>query len=147
MTGQGITCVAGGSLTALLTGLTVLEHPADRAVATALADHTWRVETAAPGWSVFRYEPSGQIVTVSGRDNSSVVLAAATSGTRHKWRIIPYPERRSVVIISRATGLALTAGSPDAGTPAPVGLTAYHGAATQHWSFTEHPGASHAVQS
>lgn len=138
MTGQGITCVAGGSLTVALTKLTVLDHPADRAVATALAGHTWHVETAAPGWFVFRYQPSAQIVTVSGRDNSSVVLAVATTGTCHHWRIIPYPERRSVVIISRVTGLALTAGSPDAGRSAPVGLTAYHGAAAQHWSFTYH---------
>lgn len=141
MTGQGITCVAGGSLTAALTRLTVLDRPAGRAMATALAGHTWRVETAAPGWFVFRYQPSGQVVTVSGRDNTSVILAAATSGTRHHWRIISYPERRSAVIISRATGLALTAGSPDAGRSAPVELTAYHGAAAQHWSFTHHPGA------
>jgi hypothetical protein len=146
MTGQGITCVAGGSLTAAQTRVTVLDHPAGLAVATALAGHTWRVETAAPGWFVFRHQPSGQIVTVSGRGNTSVILAAATSGTRHHWRIIPYPERRSVVIISRVTGLALTAGSPDAGRSAPVGLTAYHGAAAQHWSFTHHPGASHAFQ-
>jgi hypothetical protein len=112
MTGQGITCVAGGSLTAALTRLTVLGHPAGRAAATARAGHSWRVETAAPGWFVFRHQPSGQVVTVSGRDNTSVILAAATSGTRHHWRIIPYPERRSVVIISRVTGLALTAGPP-----------------------------------
>ena len=74
-------------------------------------------------------------------DNTPIMLTAVPPDTRHHWRIVPYPERGNVVIISRVTGLALTAGSPDADRPAPVGLTAYHGAATQHWSFTHHPGA------
>jgi hypothetical protein len=66
MTGQGITCVAGGSLTAALTRLTVIDHPAGRAGAAALPSHTWCGD-GSPGWFVFCNQPSGQIVTVSRR--------------------------------------------------------------------------------
>jgi hypothetical protein len=51
-------------------------------------------------------------------DDAVVMLTARTQGTRRHRRIIPYPERRNVVIISRVTGLALTAAPPDeAGQP------------------------------
>jgi hypothetical protein len=124
MTGQGITCVAGGSLTAALTRLTVLDHPAGRAVAAALPSHTWCVETAARAGS-------SSVISHPGRSSPCPAVTTRRLSSwprpraRHHWRIIPHPERRSAVIISRVTGLALTAGSPDAGRSAPVGLTAY----------------------
>jgi hypothetical protein len=146
MTSQGITCVAGGSLTAGPAGLALVEHAICRTTAAAPPGRAWCIETAAPGWFVFRRRQDSQVLTVSGRNDTEVILAATAPGTRHHWRIIPYPERGNVVIISRVTGLALTAGTPAEGRPSPVGLTAYHGAATQHWSFTDRKGASHAFQ-
>jgi hypothetical protein len=146
MSSQCITCVAGGLLTIAEADVTV-EHAADWTMTAAPAGHTWHVATAAPGWFAFRCHRTGQLLTVSGRDDTVVMLTAAAGDTRHHWRIIPYPERGDVVIISRVTGLALTAGSPNADRSAPVGLIAYHGAATQHWSLTDHPGASNSVQS
>jgi hypothetical protein len=142
MTSQGISCVAGGVLTSAATGITVVEHPAGWIMASA--DHSWRVEADTQSWFVIRSERSDHVLTVSSFDETELILAALPHSTRHHWRIISYPERGDVVIISRVTGLALTAGSPEAGRPASVGLTAYRGAATQHWSFTGHPGRLHA---
>ena len=147
MTNHDITCAAGGFLTAIPTCLTVVERPIRRPMASTPASPAWRVETTAPGWFTFSCRSSGQVLVVSGQDGTLVVLAATAEGTRHHWRIIPYPERGSVVIISRMTGLVLTAGSPDGGGSAPVRLAVYHGAAAQHWSFTDPQGGTDAIQS
>jgi hypothetical protein len=145
MTSNDITCAAGGSLTASSAGVSV-EDPVARPDTAVPRSPGWRVETAAPGWLALRCQLSGQVLAVSGQDDTLLILTAAPQGTRHHWRIIPYPERRSVVIISRATGLVRTAGSSDAGRPARVALTAYHGAAAQHWSFIDHRGGTDATQ-
>jgi hypothetical protein len=146
MVRNDITCAAGGSLIVAPTGLTVVDDSVGQPMATVPRSRGWRVETAAPDWFDFRCQSSGQVLAVCGQDDASVILTVATHGTRHYWRIIPYPERRSAVIISRVTGLALTAGSPTEGRSAPVGLTAYHGAVSQHWSFTDHQGGTDAIQ-
>jgi hypothetical protein len=147
MTSHDITCAAGGWLMATPTSLTVVQHPIRPPMASAPAGPVWRVETTAPGWVTFCCRSSGRVLVVSGLDDTLVVLAATAEGTRHHWRIISYPERGNVVIISRVTGLALTAGSPGAGGSASVRLTAYHGAAAQHWSFTDPQGGTDASQS
>jgi Ricin-type beta-trefoil lectin domain-like len=146
MTSHDITCAAGGWLTATPASLTVVQCPIARPMASAPASPVWRVETTAPGWFTVCCRSSGQVLVVSGQDDTLVVLAATAEGTRHHWRIIPYPERGSVVIISRMTGFVLTAGSPGAGRSAPVRLAAYHGAAAQHWSLTDPQGGTDAIQ-
>ena len=145
MTSHDISCAAGGSLTAAPAGLTIVERMAGQPTAAAPANPAWRVETVAVGWFAFRSRPSGQVLAVADDDNTLVILTAVPQGTRHHWRIVPYPQRGNVVIISRVTGLALTAASPDECRSAPVGLTAYHGAVAQHWSFTDHRGGTDAI--
>jgi hypothetical protein len=146
VTSQDIVCAAGGLLIAVAGRLTVVDK-ADQTTAGAPLDAAWHVETAAPGWFVFRHEPSGQVPAVSRRNDTEVTLVTIAEGTRHHWRIIRYPERGNAVIISRVTGLALTAGTSDGGRPPPVGLTDYCGAVTQHWSFTTHLGRRDVIPS
>jgi hypothetical protein len=146
MTSHDITCAAGGFPDAIPTCLTVVERP---------SAYRWPVRHLRPAWRWRQQRRAGlpslpPVIRPASRqspaqDGTLVVLAATAEGTRHHWRIIPTPER-GAVIISRMTGLVLTAGSPDAGGSAPVRLAVYHGAAAQHWSFTDPQGGTDAIQ-
>ena len=146
MTSQGITCIAGGLLTAARAGLTVVEHAAGRTMTTPPPDRAWRVETATPGWFVFRCQPAGQVLTVSGRDDDlQVVLAATATGYPPPLADHPLSRARKHGHHQPGDRTRPHSGHTRAGRPPPVGLTAYHGAATQHWSFTDHQGGTHAI--
>src|SRR5580704_11939835 len=80
MTSHDITCAAGGWLTATPASLTVVQRPIVRPMASAPASPVWRVEPTAPGWCTFCCRSSGQVLVVSGQDDTLVVLAATAEG-------------------------------------------------------------------
>jgi hypothetical protein len=146
MTSHDITCAAGGWLTATPASLTVGQRPIRPPMASASASPVWRVETTAPGWFTFCCRSSGQVLVVSGQDDTLVVLAATAEGTRHHWRIIPYPGRGSVVDRQPGDGACAYGRLTRSGPFGPVRLAAYHGAAAQHWSLTDPQGGTDAIQ-
>jgi len=95
----------------------------------------WRTEREFADWVTIRWQESGPFLTVSNLDETRVVLRDQVQVRRQHWKIIPYPEHSSSVIISRVTGFALTAGSSAEVLQWPVALAAYHGGTTQHWSL------------
>ena len=81
----------------------------------------------------------------AGADHRSAGQLPTQPGTRQSLAKLPRRSRctggsrqRTTHASAGSQGLSLTAASPDECRSARVGLTAYHGAVSQHWSFTDH---------